>query len=77
MGSDDRDALVAAAVDVVARHIIATMAAEAEWMNWPEIGEYDWESVYARVLELAPIPDKYADAYDLLTERANREDDDD
>jgi hypothetical protein len=64
------------AIDVVARHVIATAArgvAEDGWCNYPDIGEDDWNAVDQRVQVLAPPPadETYNEAYVLLQERAD------
>ena len=67
-----------AALDVVARRVFAASvgeyATEAEWGNYPEIGEGDWYEIQARVAELAaqqnPADEEYEKAYALLAKRA-------
>lgn len=61
------------AIDIVARHVLACMAAEGvDWEDYPEIGEYDWERVADRIDVIAPFPDAEQSerAYAHLTEPA-------
>lgn len=68
------------AIDVIARLAISAAAEpsfsrEIEWENYPEIGEYDWDAVVARVNEirrsLNPPEEACAAAYALLTARSD------
>jgi len=61
---------VAAAIDTVAQAVLYDAAQKVEWGDYPEIGENDWQDVIDRLDELAPHPDGYLEAYDLLEKRA-------
>ena len=73
-GLASRDAL-----EVVARRVFANSVGEyptePAWENYPDIGRWDWETVSARVDELAaqqnPSEEEYDKAYGLLASRAN------
>jgi hypothetical protein len=60
------------AIDIVARGALTKQAREAEWEDYPEIGENDWRAVCDRMDELAngPTGDEFEAAYQFLTERA-------
>lgn len=69
------DAEVEAAIDTVARQVIARLVdwhIGDEWEHFPDIGEHDWQRVQTRCLALADFgdPDEYAAAYALLDSRA-------
>ena len=65
------------AIEIVATDIVAGIRNEQEpqWEDYPDIGEYDWERIDARVHELLQTPPKYVRsqfeaAYAALKERA-------
>lgn len=68
----------AEAIDIVAKHAIAYAAedfTENGWESYPEIGEDDWLRVVARITQLGradTVGAKYAEAYELLTKRAEK-----
>lgn len=76
LNQQNRDELEAA-IDMVARQVIASLVEENigfEWENFPEIGEQDWLRVQARCLELVPLLDfdTFGRAYALLESRAEQ-----
>jgi hypothetical protein len=67
----------AQAIDVVARRLIVhatTKSTLDDWDLYPEIGEYDWRAIGARVNALTrandPSDEQYEAAYEHLTARA-------
>lgn len=67
------------AVNTVARRVLARIVAEsadvgADWEDYADIGEYDWEAVVAEVRRLGERTDvqheKYESAYRYLAGRA-------
>lgn len=70
------DPLVAEAVDIMARSILALLVKSPDltlgWEDFPEIGEHDWDAIEARMLQLAPEPknEVYQAAFDFLAGRA-------
>lgn len=73
---------VSAAVDVVARFIVARSYSspaasvhDVDWGDFPDIDEHDWAAVTERATEIAvglmPAPSEYATAYGVLSDRAN------
>jgi hypothetical protein len=67
---------VQAAIDTIARAIIASAAEDAgEWEDWPEVGEHDWNRVLEAVKRLAPWPDdaERSAAYQLLESMSDDE----
>lgn len=67
---------VQAAINVIARdalHRATEDAPIAEWDDYPEIGEGDWDDVIAEISRITPAPDKaeFDAAYALLAMRAD------
>lgn len=60
------------AVEVIARHILAQAAAEADWEDYPEIGQHDWDAIVRKVDQLAPIPARFGEALRILANRADQ-----
>ena len=71
------DNRVQEAVDIVARHALAIASQTAELLDFPEIGEHDWERVEAEidrlVKRLAPTLDEFEAAYEYLASRAEHD----
>jgi hypothetical protein len=72
------DREVEAAIDVVARHVIAGLVdtyGGGEWESVPDVGEHDWQRISKRLDELAPFPGpaEYESAYALLSSRAEND----
>ena len=60
------------AIEVVAAFALAYYAVEvADWGDFPEIGEHDWERVVEEMRRLAPFPEEgaFERAYKTLEER--------
>jgi hypothetical protein len=64
------------AIRIVARRVVAAAldGTPAEWGNYPDIGEDDWDAVVAQARRIAAVYDVQGDHYDsayrLLTQRA-------
>lgn len=61
------------AIEVVAAFALAYYATEiADWEDFPEVGEHDWERVVEEMRRLAPFPEEgsFEWAYKILEERA-------
>ncbi len=63
------------AIKIVAANILANAAADVEWENTPDVGEYDWERIVLRLSAMAPHPFGFNEAITLLEARAERTDD--
>lgn len=57
---------------IIAARILQNAAENADWADYPEIGEGDWSDIVDELVRMAPAPDseKYDAAYALLAERA-------
>lgn len=64
------------AIEVVAAFALANYATEiADWEDFPEVGEHDWERVVEEMRRLAPFPERgsFERAYKILEERVTDE----
>lgn len=64
------------AIEIVARHAIATAAermGENGWESYDGLGEYDWERVSEKINELAPFPtaEEFGQATTVLEARVD------
>ena len=58
------------ALRIVAQHVLARAAEDAEWDMYPDIGEYDWAEIAELLTEkLAPYPARFDEAYAFLAKR--------
>lgn len=62
------------AYSVIIQHIMAAAAERVEWEDYPEIGEYDWDDIGAKLDSqfFFPNAELYKEAYDFLTNRAEK-----
>lgn len=64
------------AIDILARYMLWQLVdvERVRWEDSPELGEWDFERIVARIQELAPpCPDLHErqDAYEFLSHRSN------
>ncbi len=60
------------AIETAARLVLAEAAKGADSSDYPDIGERDWAAMVAKMTDLAPMPEQWREAYELLAARAGQ-----